>query len=67
MKSWSFERLALVGFASSALCVLLLIVNAVTGNAAVAVLLPIAILALAFGGFCSVRAQIVRSRNRRGF
>ncbi len=64
VKNWSFNTVALAGFASSGFAVLLLVVNAVTRNQFLPVLLPIAILALLAGGILSVRARLLRFRGR---
>ena len=64
VKHWSFNTFALSGFAGSSLAVLLLVVNALTQNRYLAVLLPIAIVALLVGGFMSVRAHLLWIRGR---
>lgn len=64
VKRWSFNTFAIAGFSASALAVMLLIVNAVTGNRFLSVLLPLAIVALAVGGFMSVRAHMLWIRGR---
>jgi hypothetical protein len=64
VKRWSFNTFAVAGFASSALAVTLLILNALSGNQFLSVLLPLAVLALAVGGFMSVRAHLLWIRGR---
>jgi hypothetical protein len=64
VKHWTFNTFAIAGFSSSAFAVALLILNAVTRNQFVSVLLPLAVLALAIGGFMSVRAHLLRMRGR---
>lgn len=64
MKRWSFNTFALAGLAGSAVAVLLLIVNALSGNQFLPVLLPLAVVALAVGGFMSVRAHLLWLRGR---
>lgn len=64
VKHWSFATCAIAGFACSGFAVLLLIVNALASNAFVQVALPVAIIALVAGGALSVRAQILRYRER---
>jgi hypothetical protein len=64
VKSWTFNTFAIAGFCGSALAVLLIIVNALTGNQFLSVLLPAAIVALAVGGFMSVRAHLLWIRGR---
>ncbi|MFT2815541.1 hypothetical protein [Leifsonia sp. A12D58] len=60
MKHWSFNTCAIAGFAFSTVAVLLLIVNALTGNTMIAVVLPIAGVSLLIGGAFSVRAHLLR-------
>jgi hypothetical protein len=64
VKRWSFNTFALAGLAGSAVAVLLLIVNALSGNQFLPVLLPLAVAALAVGGFMSVRAHLLWLRGR---
>lgn len=64
VKNWTFNTVALAGLACSAFAVLLLVVNAATGNRFLAVLLPVAVLALLAGGILSVRARLLRFRGR---
>jgi hypothetical protein len=64
MKHWTFNTFALTGFSSSALALALILVNALTGNRYLGVLLPVAIVALAVGGFMSVRAHLLWMRGR---
>jgi hypothetical protein len=63
-KRWSFNTFAIAGFSASAVAVLLLILNAVTGNQFLSVILPLAIVALAVGGYMSVRAHLLWIRGR---
>ena len=46
MKTWTFTTYTIAAFCCSGLAVLLLIVNAVTANAYLSVLLPVAVAAL---------------------
>ncbi|TDW31076.1 hypothetical protein [Cryobacterium psychrophilum] len=62
MKNWSFNTCAITGFVFSTLAVALVIVNAVTGNQFLPVLLTAAGLALLIGGALSVRAHFLWSR-----
>jgi hypothetical protein len=64
VKSWSFNTFAIAGLAGSALAVILLILNAITRNQFLSVLLPMAVVALAVGGFMSVRAHLLWMRGR---
>jgi predicted lysophospholipase L1 biosynthesis ABC-type transport system permease subunit len=64
VKSWTFTTYTIAAFACSGLAVALLIVNAATNNTLLGVLLPIAILALLAGGILSVRARLLRYRER---
>lgn len=64
MKHWTFNTFAIAGFSSSALAVTLMIINALTGSRSVAVLLPVAVVALAVGGVMSVRAHLLWLRGR---
>lgn len=64
MKSWTFTTYTIAAFACSGLAVALLIVNAATNNTLLSVLLPIAIVALLAGGVLSVRARLLRYRER---
>ncbi|MGO4690679.1 hypothetical protein [Glaciibacter sp. 2TAF33] len=64
MKRWSFNTFAIAGFAGSAVAVILLIVNALSGSQFLSVLLPLAVVALVVGGFMSVRAHLLWMRGR---
>lgn len=64
MKNWSFTACAISGFAGSLLAVMLLVLNAITGNSMLSVLLPVAIVALVLGGAFSVRAHLLWIRGR---
>ena len=64
MKNWTFTTYTIAAFSCSGLAVLLLIVNAVTANAYLSVLLPVAVAALVTGGILSVRARLLRYRAR---
>ena len=64
MKSWTFTTYTVAAFACSGLAVALLIINAATNNTLLGVLLPIAVLALVAGGILSVRARLLRYRER---
>lgn len=59
MKLWTFTACAIGAFVASALGLCVLVVNAVTGNEFLQVLLPVAIAALASGGALSARAHIL--------
>ncbi|TFC36151.1 hypothetical protein E3O47_13725 [Cryobacterium sp. TMT2-17-1] len=62
MKNWSFTTCAVAGFSFSAFGVALIILNAVTANAFLTVLLWMAGVALLIGGSLSVRAHLLWSR-----
>jgi len=64
VKSWTFTTYTVAAFACSGLAVALLIINAATNNTLLGVLLPIAVLALVAGGILSVRARLLRYRER---
>jgi hypothetical protein len=64
VKHWTFNTFAIAGFLSSGLAVTLLIVNALSANRFVAVLLPVAVVLLVVGGVMSVRAHLLRYRSR---
>ncbi|WP_297367471.1 hypothetical protein [Cryobacterium sp.] len=64
MKTWTFTTYTIAAFTCSGLAVLLLIVNAVTANQYLSVLLPVAVVALVAGGILSVRARLLRYRAR---
>jgi hypothetical protein len=64
VKHWTFNTFAIAGFSSSALAVTLLVVNALSANRYVAILLPVAVVALIVGGFMSVRAHLLWYRGR---
>ncbi|WEO76308.1 hypothetical protein BJQ94_13165 [Cryobacterium sp. SO2] len=64
MKSWTFTTYTVAAFACSGLAVALLIVNAATNSVMLSVLLPVAIVALVAGGILSVRARLLRYRDR---
>lgn len=64
VKHWTFNTFAIAGFSSSGLAVTLLIVNALSVNRFVAILLPAAIVLLVIGGIMSVRAHLLWMRGR---
>jgi hypothetical protein len=64
VKNWTFTTYTIAAFSCSGLAVLLLIVNAVTANQFLSVLLPVAVFALVAGGILSVRARLLRYRAR---
>jgi hypothetical protein len=64
VKNWTFTTYTIAAFCCSGLAVLLLIVNAVTGNQYLSILLPVAIVSLVVGGILSVRARVLRYRSR---
>ncbi|WP_130178944.1 hypothetical protein [Cryobacterium sp. SO1] len=64
MKPWTFTTYTIAAFACSGLALALLILNAFTGNEMLSTLLPLAIGALVLGGIFSVRARVLRYRNR---
>jgi ribose/xylose/arabinose/galactoside ABC-type transport system permease subunit len=64
VKTWTFTTYTIAAFCCSGLAVLLLIVNAVTANQHLSLLLPIAVAALVIGGILSVRARLLRYRAR---
>lgn len=64
MKSWSFTTYTVAAFAFSGLAVAILIFNAFTENQWMSVLLPVAVVLLVIGGILSVRARLLRYRNR---
>ena len=64
VKTWTFTTYTIAAFCCSGLAVLLLIVNAVTANAYLTVLLPVAVVILVIGGILSVRARLLRYRAR---
>ncbi|MCU1445096.1 MAG: hypothetical protein JWP54_754 [Cryobacterium sp.] len=64
VKTWTFTTYTIAAFTCSGLAVLLLIVNAVTANQYLSVLLPVAVVALVAGGILSVRARLLRYRAR---
>ena len=64
VKHWTFNTLAIAGFSSSGLALTLLIVNALSANRFLAVLLPAAIVLLVIGGIMSVRAHLLWMRGR---
>lgn len=64
MKNWTFTTYTIAAFACSGLTVLLLIVNAVTANQYLSFLLPVAVVVLVIGGILSVRARLLRYRER---
>ncbi|MCI4658460.1 hypothetical protein [Cryobacterium zhongshanensis] len=59
MKLWNFATCAIGAFIASALGLSVLVVNAVTGNDFLVVLLPVAIAAWASGGALSARAHVL--------
>lgn len=59
MKHWSFNTCAIAGFSGSGLAVALIVVNALTQNQHLGVLLPVAVVALLVGGALSVRAHLL--------
>jgi hypothetical protein len=68
VKNWSFNTCAIAGFAGSGLAVALIIVNLLTHNAYLTVLLPVAGAALLVGGLLSLRAHVlwIRGNTRSG-
>ncbi|TFD43185.1 hypothetical protein E3T37_01380 [Cryobacterium sp. TMT2-10] len=62
MKNWSFNTCAIAGFSFSTFSVALVILNAVTANRFLTVLLSVAGVALLIGGALSVRAHFLWSR-----
>lgn len=64
MKSWTFTTYTVAAFACSGFALALLILNAATGNEMLSTLLPVSIGALVLGGIFSVRARVLRYRNR---
>ena len=64
MKSWTFTTYTVAAFACSGFALALLILNAATGNEMLSTLLPVSIGALVLGGTFSVRARVLRYRNR---
>ncbi|MBC7442867.1 MAG: hypothetical protein H7311_10170 [Ramlibacter sp.] len=62
MKNWSFNTCAIAGFSCSTFAVALVILNLVTANQFLTVLLSVAGLALLVGGALSVRAHFLWSR-----
>jgi hypothetical protein len=64
VKSWTFTTYTVAAFACSGFALALLILNAATGNEMLSTLLPVSIGALVLGGIFSVRARVLRYRNR---
>ena len=64
VKTWTFTTYTIAAFACSGLAVVLLIVNAATENQYLSFLLPVAVVALVLGGILSVRARLLRYRER---
>lgn len=64
MKRWTFNTFAIAGFSSSALAVTLVVINALSHNQFLSVLLPVAIAALVVGGALSMRAHLLWIRGR---
>lgn len=59
VKRWTFTTCAIGAFVATALALFVLVINAVTGNEFLQVLLPVAITALVSGGALSARARIL--------
>ena len=59
MKSWTFTTCAIGALIASALGLTALVINVVTGNEPLQILLPIGIAAWVLGGVLSARAHIL--------
>lgn len=64
MKHLTFNVCAIAGLALSGLTVLLLIANLLSGNRFVDIIVPAAVISLAFGGAFSVRARLLAAGGR---